>query len=113
MNAIKSFISTNIDELSYQVDKLSAHGASERLLGLFNRVISIGSVSILYGDELEMSELEAVASSISLALAMVAPENEKDVEKNSEALEAVIDRIETLFRGKQLLLDSVNEKIIS
>jgi len=113
MNAMKSFISTHIDELSYHADKLRAHGANEKLLELLNRVITIGSVSILYGDELAMSELEAVSSSIRLAEAMITPENERDIEKNSEALEAVIGRIETLFRSKQLLLDSEEKKMAS
>ncbi len=110
MNA-KSFISTHIDELSYQVDKLREHGANEELLGLLNRVVTIGSVSILYGDELGDSELDAVVSSVKLAEAMITPENENDIEKNSEALRAIIERMEALFRSKQLLLDSEEKKI--
>ncbi len=113
MNAMRSFISTHISELSYQVDKLRAHGISEELICLLNRVITIGSVSILYGDELDGKELEAVGFSIKLVETMIMPENENDIQKNSEALGAIIERIEALFRSKQLLLDSEEKKIVS
>ncbi|HBA37565.1 MAG TPA: hypothetical protein DCY94_02470 [Firmicutes bacterium] len=87
-------------------------GGGSDLVDLLNAAIELGHVSLMYGNDLSMEELNAVTSMFGFLENVVSPVNANEIEANMAILQKMVEKMSTLFREKKLLLGhEADEKI--
>lgn len=113
MKEVIEKISKHISCLQEIVGTMIFNGTGgSSIVELLSRVLDIGNVSLLYSGELSLEELNMVCSTLVLSENLLKTNDENDIEKAMQLVTETVDKIERLYREKNLLLGHESDQKI-